>query len=189
MAKPVLTAEPFLDGYSTKFERAELAEVDGLSLFFIAEPLGGRNNLERELFENFGLSLPDPGSSHASNDGNSRIAWMADGQFLLFFEAGIGMNSQRVSAALGESAHVSDQSDNWVALRLSGAVAEESLERICAVNIAVAAFPAGSVAQTAMEHMRVIAIRELEDGFLLLSPSSSANSFLRALQTSLENIH
>ena len=189
MAKPVLTRESFLGGYKRTFESAELVEATGLSLVFVAEPLGGRSELERALAGKFGLRLPAPGASSLSDNGKARMIWLATGQFLIVFESGEFPETRRIAEELGDSAHVGEQTDNWVGLRLSGAAAEEVLERICPVNIAKEAFPVGSVARTAMEHMGAIAIREANDGFLLLSSSSSAKSFLHAVQTSLENIH
>ena len=162
MAKPVLTREPFLGGYSREFERARLAEATNLSLVCVAEPQGGRDDLNLALRGKLGLSLPEPGSSSVSEDGKYRIIWLARDQSLLLFEAEEGPASQRISAELRGAAHVGEQSDNWVALRLSGEASEEALERICPVDISIGAFPVGSVARTAMEHMGAIAVRRIE---------------------------
>ncbi|MDE0533725.1 MAG: sarcosine oxidase subunit gamma [Albidovulum sp.] len=189
MADPVLTPEPFLGGYAKKFKNAVLSEATGLSIVFVAEPPDGREELELALFEKFGLNLPRPGSSNLSANRVARIVWLAIGQYLILFEDCKGPAAHRVSAELQDTAYVGDQSDNWVALRLSGAAAEAALERICPVDVAKCAFPVGGVARTAMEHLGAIAIRESNDGFLLLSSSSSARSFLHAVQTSLNNVH
>ena len=61
-----------------------------------------------------------------------------------------------------------------------------ALERFCPLDLG--AFPAGSVARTAMEHMGAVIARE-DDAptFLLLSARSSARSFLHGLGTALES--
>ena len=88
---------------------------------------------------------------------------------------------------LGGGFYTTDQSDVWVTLELSGAGARRALERICPLDLMPESFGIGAAARTTMEHLGTIIIRNDADSFLLMSASSSAQSFLHALETSIIN--
>lgn len=89
---------------------------------------------------------------------------------------------------LPEGVFLTDQSDGWVAARLWGARAIETLERICMLDLASDRMASGASVRTIMEHLGVILIREEETVFLLLSARSSAKPFWHALRVSVQNI-
>ena len=80
------------------------------------------------------------------------------------------------------------QSDNWVGVRISGTRSRDALERICPLDLHPDVFGIDQVARTVMEHLGVIILREDKDSFLMLSASSSAKSFLHAIETSIHNV-
>ena len=86
------------------------------------------------------------------------------------------------------SAYITDQTDAWVVLELSGASSREALERICQIDLNKDAFKLNSMARTSMEHMSAIIVRTSKDTFLLMSASSSAFSFLHAVELSAQHI-
>lgn len=81
--------------------------------------------------------------------------------------------------------YLNDQSDSWVMLRVAGAGVRRALERLCPLDLHPDAFAPGAVARTVMEHLAVIVLHEAEDTFVLLSPRSSAASFLHEIETSV----
>lgn len=97
------------------------------------------------------------------------------------------------SASAGEwcrdGVYLSDQSDSWAILQLEdqadGERVRQMLERLCPLDLHPDGFPVGRVARTQMEHLAVIIWREASNHYLLMSPRSSAGSFLHALQTAL----
>ena len=93
-----------------------------------------------------------------------------------------------VAARLNGAAYTTDQTDVWVALGLSGAARGAALERICPIDLHPDAFAVDDAARTVMEHLGVLILRTDADEYLLLSASSSARSFLHAVETSLRNI-
>jgi len=93
--------------------------------------------------------------------------------------------AKRVNAELKGAAYTTDQTDNWVVLALSGPLALAALERLCPIDLHDSSFPIDSSARTVMEHMGAVICRTGEDSFLLMSASSSAASFLHAVETSL----
>lgn len=178
-----LTATPFLGGYSRDFGATSLTEITDISLLSIAQPLDGRAGLTKAINATWGLALPDPGHSALSKDSKTTVLCLGADTFFAIIE---GNDTARAAAQmLGSFAYTTDQSDNWVALRLSGELAHAALERICPIDLHPTVFPTGAFARTSMEHLGVIILRESENIFLLLSASSSAGSFLHAIETSL----
>ncbi len=81
---------------------------------------------------------------------------------------------------------MTDQSDAWAQIILSGAACPAIMERLCHIDTSAAAFPIGSVARTSIEHMGAIIARikpaaRQNDAFLILTPRSSAGDMAHAL--------
>ena len=79
-----------------------------------------------------------------------------------------------------------DQSSSWVEIEIKGLEVRKMLERFLPIDIHPDLFPVGAVSQTIMDHINVIVSRKEtkqsgEECFLLLSPRSSAQSFLHIL--------
>lgn len=188
MADFTLTARPALDGYEGAFDGVTLREMTGLAIISIAIPLGGDKTVQAALKTGFSVPLPAVGKSLVSGDGTTRILALGrDALFALFAHDTPGAE-QVIANGLAGAAYTTDQSDVWVALELGGAHARAVLERICPIDLHPDAFALGDVARTSMEHLATIVIRTGADTFLLLSASSSAQSFLHALETSIRNI-
>lgn len=187
MAEFALKAGPFLGGYSRDVAGTRLGEVTDLDLVSIATPLDDSAALDAALRAALGVGMPAPGEV-AGSDGEVRLLGLAADQGLAVLPRGEGAAVARVAAMLGGTGYLTAQSDNWVILRLEGGAAVAALERICPLDLHLAAFPEGRVARTVMEHLGAIVLREGPQRFLLLSASSSARSFLHALETSIRNV-
>ncbi len=188
MAEFALTARTPLGGYEKSFGAVTLAEVSGLSLVSAAVPQGGDAAFAAALAAGLGAARPAPGDSAAGERYGARLLGMQPDQLLILFAApDPDRAAGTVAEALGPDAYVTDQSDSWAMLRIAGAGARAALERICMLDLDDAAFPEGRVARTVMEHLAVIILRDGPDSFLLMSPRSSARSFLHAVELSIEN--
>ncbi|MFQ5621774.1 MAG: sarcosine oxidase subunit gamma [Paracoccaceae bacterium] len=185
MADFVLKAQPALGGYSEDFEGTRLEEVADLAIVSLATPLGGEAAVAEALTAAYGCEVPPVGRSALSADGATRLLAMARDQLFVVFPHAPPDALSVVAEKTGGAGYLTDQSDTWFALRLSGPGALGALERICLLDLHESAFPPGSAARTVMEHMGCIVLREMEDTFLLLSARSSARSFLHAVETSL----
>ncbi len=183
-----LEAEPLLGGFQKSIAGTELAELTDLAIVSIAIPLDGERAFKTALSKAYGVGVPSPGQSILSADGKIRFLWTAPDQLIACFEDPRPRAAADLGEKLNNTAYVTLQSDSWVALRLSGGKAEEAMERICPLDLALKAFPKGAVTRTAMEHMSTFILRDDADSFMLLSASSSASSFLHAVQTSLQNV-
>jgi heterotetrameric sarcosine oxidase gamma subunit len=182
-----LTAEPFLSGYDRSVGTTRLSEVADLAIVSIAAPLGGADALAAALAQAFGAAWPAPGRTVEAPEG-LRLLGLANDQAFALLPRRAGLAAPAIAAALDGAAYCTEQTDGWVALRLSGPLALAALERTCMLDLDPDRFPPGAIARTLMEHLGVILLREGPDAFLLLSASSSARSFLHVLETSIANV-
>jgi len=182
-----LTAESALAGYSQSFDGIKLYEMAERAAVSMAIPRAGEQALDAQIKEVFGVAMPRVGETVQSDIGNTQILRLQDELcFVLFDYSGdraVQKFEQKISGA-----YVSDQSDSWVQLRLSGEKSREALARICAIDLHPSVFKPGSVTRTSMEHMGAIIICEAVDEYTLMALRSYAASFLHAIQVSIENI-
>jgi len=183
-----LTARSPLGGVQLDFDGVTIAEVSNMAIVSLATPHGGEDALAKAVRSAYGTGLPAVGQSAKSKAGGARFLGLArDQAFLLFDEPG-GNPLDAIAKDVIEAAYLTDQSDSWAILRISGPKARAALERICPLDLHPSAFPEGHVARTMMEHLGVIILREGPDTFLLMSARSYAGSFLHAVETSVRNI-
>ena len=189
MADFTLTAEPFLGRFEQHYDDVTLREIYDVAVVSAAIPLRKLTAAKKAVSAAFGVDLPEVGMSALSQDSDMRILRLGTDQaFVVFPRAQHDTGAEpHVADLLGGVFYTTDQSDVWVTLEISGTGARRALERICPLNIAPAAFGIGATARTSMEHLGTIIIRNGEDSFLLMSASSSAHSFLHAIETSIAN--
>ncbi len=187
MAEFVLSARAALDGYDARFEGVDLHEVTGLAIVSMAIPLAGEQAFSQALKPAFGIALPDVGKSHVCRDATTRIMRLGQDQLFALFAHDGAEPCQVINAKLGGVAYLTDQSDVWVVLELSGVRARRVLERIAMVDLHPDVFGVDDLARTTMEHLGTIIIRTGPDVFLLLSAASSARSFLHSVEISIKN--
>ena len=188
MSEYTLTAQPALGGYQETFEGVSLEEQTGLAIVSIATPIGGEDALVKALKDGYGAALPKTGEVSLSKDGQTRFLGMARDQMFAIFDHTEPDAVDIVGGKLKDVAYLNSQSDNWVGLRLSGSKSRDVLERICPLDLEPSRFAEGKVARTSMEHMGVIILPDGADSFLLITASSSAASFLHAVETSIQNV-
>lgn len=183
MADFSLIARPLLGGYSRRFGETALRERTDLAIVSIATPLGEDTTLATAIKTAWSCTMPTPTSS-ATGDGKRLISTTAD-QMLAIFEHPRPDAAQVVKNDLNGTCYTTDQTDIWVVLELSGSGALKALERLCPVDLHPNTFAVGDTARTVMEHMGALVCRTDDNTYLLMSASSSAKSFLHAVETSL----
>lgn len=189
MVSPSLVPAAPLEGYHADLDGTTITEVADQALVAIAVPLAGDARFAEALEAAYGVTRPGTGQSVLAEDGVSRLMGMQPDQLLvLFAQADDPAPATTVGALLGDSAYVTDQSDAWAMVRLSGPNARPALERLCMLDLDDTAFPECRVARTVMDHLAVIILRDGPGRFLLMSPRSSAPSFLHAVETSVRNV-
>ena len=186
MADFTLTAASPLAGYDQTSGGIRLRNVTDLALVSIALPLGGGGDSAVE--HAFGMALPPVGKSQMSQDGTTRLARLGRDQLMALFAHASPDAESLIAAKLNGQAYTTDQTDVWVGLEMSGGPTRTALERICPIDLHPDTFGVDQVARTVMEHLGAVIIRTGEESYLLLSASSSAGSFLHALEISIRNV-
>lgn len=180
-----LTACSPLNHYDRRFAATRLKEWANLSIFSIA--LSHEQSRAKALVkETLNLSWPACGTSTLLDDASMRLLGLQSDQV---FAVTHDHTAFAELEKLSPTAFTTDQSDSWVKLQLVGPKAISALERICPLDLHASVFKTGDVARTVMEHLSVIILCQGPNDYFLLSPTSSAQSFLHALEVSLQNVH
>lgn len=187
MSDFTLTSAPPLAGTDRSFDGVTLRAPADLAIVSIALPLGAEEAARKAVKTAFGAALPEPGKSAPAKDGARLLRLSPDQAFVLFTHPAPDAEPV-IAARLKGAAYTTDQTDVWCALELSGPNARAALERICPIDLHPDAFAVDDLVRTVMEHLGTIILRTDADTFLLLSASSSARSFLHAVETSIGNV-
>ncbi len=157
-----------------------IVERGDLALVSIATPQGSEKALATALQAGFGLAPPT--ATVSTTGGETRAVRTAPDQMFLIFPHGTPDANGQIQNKLGGTGYTTDQTDVWIALEISGPNTLTALERLCPLDLA--RMPANGAARTVMEHKGAMIIRLGQGRFLLMSASSSAGSFLNAVETS-----
>lgn len=143
---PELIAKSALEGQSLTIGGITLAEVDPGPITSVALYPGGAKLAAKGL-KTLGLSFPAP-NTFAEKKG-ARIVWTGRDQAFL-----IGVEPPAL-----EGAAVTDQSDGWAVLAISGPGAVDVLARLVPVDLRLAAFPVGRAVRSQVNHMNAVILR------------------------------
>jgi len=185
-----LQAQTPLANYVRQFGQTSLKEHSGVSIYSIALALRSDDALA-SIQSALGSTWPKVGHSTSNATGTHRLLGLQSDQVFALVTSEQSKQSNGASTplpTLHSDAYVTDQSDSWAGLIIEGPSARIALERICPTDLHPSVFTTDRVTRTSMEHLAVIVYHAGEDKYLLLSPSSSAQSFLHAVETSLQNI-
>ncbi len=119
-----------------------------------------------------GLVFPAP--NRFSQSGNARMVWTGRGQAFL-----MGVDP----AGLKGIAALTDQSDGWACLSLTGVAAAECLMRLIPLDLS--ALQPGQAARAPLGHMQSVIMR-LEDGLELLVFRSMARTAWHEIETAMK---
>ncbi len=195
-----LEAQSPLNGFSQSFDGIEVSELLGHSLVSMAMPEDQKPTLAKNIKAAYKTDLPEVGKFTTSAVDNTRILGLQQEQcFMLFENETVYTNSNAVEhlqEKTKDAAYLSDQSDSWIMLKISGENARTALERVCPIDLHhsldSSSFSTFSVTRTVMEYLAVIIMqtsdKESDNDYLLFSPRSSADSFLHMILTSIENV-
>lgn len=183
-----LVSAPPLAGYAEDFGSVSLHAPGDLAVVNLALPLGTEEKALKAIKSGYGVDLPAPGKSVETKKGAARLLRLAPDQvFAVFTHAGADAEDV-VTKAVKNALYITDQTDVWCGLEISGSQALDVLERICPIDLHPSSFDIGDCARTVMEHLGVLILRTGTDRYLLLSASSSAKSFQHMLVTSAKNV-
>ena len=184
MDKNIITTP--LNGITQKIGNTSIKEVV-FEIFCISIPKNMERNSIKELKKILKINPPKIGKSTLNNEGSMRLIKNSVDQYFILFSNNF-KNIPKMISTLEKSFYITEQSDAWACIEISGPQTYSCLERICTLDLYHSSFEINSATRTLMEHLNVFIIKVTEEKFLLLSASSSAPSFWEAIQTSAENI-
>lgn len=150
-----------------------LAEAPPARITSVAPFAGKEKAVGAALKKACKLGFPAPNAALAS--GEERILWTGRGQGFL-----IGADP----APLAGLAALTDQSDGWAVLRLSGEGADRVLARLVPVDLRPAAFGPGRVVRTGLNHMMAV-IAGREEGFEIFVFRSMARTAVHEIAAAM----
>lgn len=163
-----------------------IAENAGLSIVSLT-PRPDCDGLDDKLLSEFAVALPEVGYVQRHGDSLAIIGLQPNQYFMISSESWSDPVAH-VALSIGDYVYLTDQSDSWAVLSISGPMRYAALERLCPVDIAPAIFDKTRAVRTSMEHLSVIIEMPADEQFRLFTPRSSAQSFSQALITSLQHV-
>jgi sarcosine oxidase subunit gamma len=172
---PELIAKSALEGRSLTTGTVTLAEVDVGPITSIAVLPGGVKAVAKGL-KALGLAMPEP-NTFAEKKG-ARIVWTGREQAFL-----IGVEPPAV-----EGAAVTDQSDGWTVLSVSGAGVSDVLARWVPIDLRLSVFPVGRAIRTQLNHMNVVILRGGDHAFEIMVFRSMARTAWHEVETAMHMV-
>jgi methylglutamate dehydrogenase subunit D len=157
---------------------------DGLGLATVLARKGASQRLAERLQKRFEVALPATPRRAAGSD--VAFAATGPGAWLAICERGVNEFAAKLIGELDGLASVSDQSDGYVLIRLTGARVRDVLAKLIPIDVHPRAFEVGDLASTVASHVGVTLWR-LADGpdavpvFEIIMFRSLARSFWHAL--------
>lgn len=182
-----LEARSPLNGYQSVFGSVIIKEITDQAIVSIAAPSGLEAALHEAVEQNLGTKWPAIGTSTTSPEGHRLMGLQADMVFVVFAHPG-RRAEMHIQDRLKADCYLTDQSDAWVILSVTGTHVIDVLERICPLDLSLDSFPVGAALQTSMEHIGVTVFRKSEDCFWLLAATSYAGSFCHAVETAAKQV-
>jgi sarcosine oxidase subunit gamma len=156
---------------------------DGLGLATVLARKGAAEMLGRRVRERYALELP--AGPRRSDSPQAAFAGTGPGAWLAISQSGGNEFAARLAGDLEGVASVSDQSDGYVVIRLSGARVRDALAKLIPLDLHPRAFRSGDVATTVASHISVTLWRLADEPstavFEVIMFRSLARSFWHAL--------
>lgn len=180
-----LQAQTPLQGYSAHIGDTLVRENSQLAILGFSFATEQRSDLEAALSDAIGLGIPQVGKVNRHASGLALLG-LQPGHCLLVDPQASEDFLSRWTQTLDERAYLTDQSDSWAVLELSGPQVNVALERLSTIDLNATIFGLNTVARTSMEHLSVIIEKPDDSLFRLYSPRSSAGGFLHAITQSIQ---
>ena len=174
-----LIAKSPLAGHGAKTVGSVTVEEVDLGALTSVAPFKGQDKACSDLMKAaHGMALPAP--NRATGKEGARAIWFGRGMALLC--------GPEPDAKLASYAAVTDQSDAWTVVSVSGADTVEVLARMIPIDLRAATFKRGHTARTMIQHMTGSITRVGPDRFLIMVFRSMADTLMHDLETAMESI-
>lgn len=174
-----LTANsPFSDLLPVTVGDTVLAQTNWAPLSSVAPFNGQHMAAAKSLARAHGLAYPGPGQ--ATCTGDARLIWFGHDSVMLS-----GVAAQDGLQAL---AAVTDQSDAWAAIQISGPQIADVLARLVPIDLRWAQFGDGATARTSFGHMNVSITRVAPDALVILVFRSMVQTLISEVKEAMEAV-
>ena len=134
------------------------------------------------------IGAPWPGTASCAGTGELRAFWTAPGQWIV--EAPFATHEDIAAflkARLGDTASVTEQTDGWVVLDITGPEVNALFRLLCPLDLE--SLPTGSAGRTLLHHMGCfVLVRSAGETVTVIGARSSAGSLLHAVTTAAHSI-
>jgi len=172
-----------LGGFAREWAGFALKEYYMGELVSLACVLGEEKEFAINFKKTFGKTLPNPNEMVEIKGGFAM--WSGQGQYMLLLSGENIQADTDIAAKLKSTAYVTLQSDGWASLDVKGTRVLDVLERFIPLDLRRA--PVNFAARTSAHHIAVMVLKFSETEMQLLTPRSSAQSFLEGLLHTAEN--
>lgn len=141
-------------------------------------PFAGQAAALGKALAKHGLAWPDPGQ--LAQGKGVELMWFGHAHALLIGAA--------PDAALATHAALTDQSDAWAVVQITGSRAADVLARLTPLDLRDAAFAVGRTARTELFHMAASVTRTGVDQFRVMVFRSMAETLVHDLKTAMQGV-
>lgn len=141
-------------------------------------PLAGKTRALAAALKPLGFRFPAPGEWY----GNEKAELFWAGRDLAF------LTGVPAPDALAGAAALTDQSDGWAAIDLTGPGGEVVMARLCPLDLRLVAFPVGRAARAPLGHMQSILIRREEGSLRIMVFRSMAKTAVHELSVAMRGV-
>ncbi|MEP3891459.1 MAG: hypothetical protein ABJN69_13450 [Hellea sp.] len=173
-----------LNSFAQDWPGISIREEYAGELVSLACPLDQETAFAAAFKKAFGKAPPKPNEMVKIKDGFAM--WTGQGQYMLLLSGENIRADLDIAEKLGGTAYATLQSDGWASLDIKGPRIFDVLERFIPLDIRRT--PANFAARTSAHHIAVMVLKFSETEIQLLTPRSSAQSFLDGLIHSAENV-
>lgn len=179
-----LTAISALNRYSREWKGLSISELTEYELISVAVAQGQNKVFEDQLQKALKTVPPKPNQVLPAEGG--RIMWTGQNQYMVILEQQNIQADRELASKLADCAYCSLQTDAWTGLRVVGEHVMDVFERFIPLDLSNTAMD--FAARTSAHHHAVMVVKNQDGSILLLTPRSSARSFLNALIHTIDNV-
>lgn len=187
VSENILRAKSPLEGIELDLGGVKVKECASRAIISLGMSSGAKLEVAAGIMSAFNIDIPFVGKSSVSTVNNTRILGMQQDQLYLIFDY-FGFDPlEELPKQLQNVAYLTDQTDSWVMVTMSGVNSRSILQQACPIDLHPIIFKEDSVSRTVMEHLSVVILCESLNSFIILSPRSTAKSFLEFIENSMKS--
>lgn len=174
---PDIIAKPPLGHAPVTCGTVSLAELPLPRVTSVA-PFAGQDKAVAKALKTMGLTFPLPNSTVTSK-GEGTLIWTGRNQAFLWAAD---------PSPLQGLAALTDQTDGWCGLTLTGAAAADVLARLVPVDLRLSTRPPGACIRTGLNHMNAVLWRTGPEAFTILTFRSMARTAWHELTGAMQSV-